>query len=230
MRLLHAQRPTIKIARDRRNWPWATPLAPPHGCTQWLVLDHTALNALDSKARAFALGSAVGHLQCGHGIFFAAHRMVAYDRPRFSAGLLKRALRPWTALLAFSSDRAGLLACGDLEVAIDTVGRLDQLHRSIDWLPRPPALAQRTDALREFDQTITMARVRAGARVSPAPLANDIGCPLADDRHTGGDHPLPESVPVSERPPPVESWDGVPDSAWPLARCDRRLTERLGLF
>ena len=225
--LLHTTLPGIRFvtAKGRASgmWPLAAPLANSRGGDAWLVLDREGLMAQAPAVRAFLLAQGLAHLQCGHGGLFMAHFVSAGDR--VTHALVRASLRSWSQIAAFSADRAGLLAAGELEpalLALDPHGNSDPSGPP-SWLPTLARLSERERALREFDRSRVVARVRSQQRHRGEQLPTEEIVAALD--------PSP-SEPTAEKPtdPPHEPAAGVPADAWPLARCDQRLTHRLGLL
>jgi hypothetical protein len=208
MRLLRAPVPSVRVLREdtRRGWPAVTPLGSTHGSVHWLVLDLPSLEAMSPEIRGFALGSGLGHLQCDHGIFYSAHQMAARRGASTAVRLVRRALRPWSRVMSFSADRAGLLVCGSLELARIAIQAEVERADGLSWLPRGPKIEQRLTALEEFERSSVFARVQGlRERERDANL-------LASAGQRAG------------------ARVGIPDDAWSLARVDQRLTERLKLL
>jgi hypothetical protein len=212
--LLRAPTPTVALLTTPRTddiaWPVATPLGSTHGEVHWAVLDVENLTARESDARRFALALAhvVAHLQCDHAVFFTAYLLAARGEAGIGVRALRPLLRPWARVMVFSADRAAALALGDIDrtiaaMELDEADRVGRLGRSF-W-PTTAPLPSRTLALREFGRSVVFARTRALLEHDPA--VSILG-------HAG-------------RPGPVVD---LPDDAWSLARCDERLTSRLGLF
>ena len=220
--LLRCVRPIVRLVRQESDWPLATPMSPAHGSDPWLLLDEEALQRLPGPDRAFVLGSALGHLQCGHGVLFAAHWMAAHSTRSLRAKLVRSSMRPWTSVAAFSADRAGLLACRDVHVATEGIERGLEEVSVHPWMPRFASMEPRCRAIEDFDRSLTMARVRAAVRT--------------DDALTGLLEELerqvlePSTPPESQNDSAADDEVGIPPDAWSVTRCDRRLTERLGLF
>lgn len=233
MNLLRAPLPTVKLlrAQQRGRWPLVTPLGATRGGALWLILDAEALMALDAEQRAFLLGAGLGHLHCDHAVFFSAHFLAKrrdVSSGRLAEDLQIRALRsamsPWTKVMAFSADRAGLIACGRLETAVSLIENppiplavgVSQLEPS--WLPPLPPAALRIQALEEFARSARFARELA-LRARQRELARNI-------------MPTPEPREPNEPNEPAEPSDNihVPADAWTLARVDARLTARLNLI
>lgn len=186
-------------ARASAAWGLVTPMGSVRGSEDWLVIDVPGLSALPAEERAFLLGLGLGHLQCGHGPIFVTE-LVSH---RVGGGaLLRRLIAPWTRVCVFSADRAGLIAAGALEPAL--MGLATAVAQPSPWYPKVASIDQRRLALEDFEHARVVARLRTSAT-----LAEERG-----GRRPGEDAPRPR---------------GVPEDAWSLARCDQRLTRRLGL-
>ena len=208
--LLHMRAPGVRVltdsARASAAWGLVTPMGSVRGSEDWLVIDVPGLSALPAEERAFLLGLGLGHLQCGHGPIFVSH----FVGHRAGGGrLIRRLLTPWTSLAVFSADRAGLLAAGGLEPALMGLGTA--AAERVSWYPNFAPLHQRRQALEDFDRSRVAARVRT--RVALARARVNLYNKQTDDE--AGDTRVPR---------------GVPEDAWPLARCDQRLTRRLRLL
>lgn len=218
--LLHTTLPGIRFVTARGRaaglWPLVTPLANSRGGDAWLVLDREGLAAREPAVRAALLAQGLAHLQCGHGGLFMAHLVSAHD---LGHALLRALLRSWSQIAAFSADRAGLLAAGALEPALAALDPHGAPRPT--WLPSFAPLAERERALREFDRSRVVARVRSQQRHRREQQ-------LATEEIVAALDPSPADKPADKPtdPPAAE----VPADAWPLARCDQRLTLRLGLL
>lgn len=238
--LLHTTPPAVRLLREGAarggEWPFVTPVSDPHGSDEWLILDLDALRRQPPRERAFLLGQGLGHLHCGHGVLHLAH-LVTHRRGQ-AHGLTRQLLRPWVKVAAFSGDRAGLLAAGELASALTAVETV--MATTPRWCPPSPPLAERQLALTEFAESAVAARFRARQirhlregeeftleegleAIAAATEPGDASAPS----NVHGAEAAPEQPPA-EAPEPPEG--GVPDDAWSLARCDHRLTRRLRLF
>jgi hypothetical protein len=220
MNLLRAPLPTVKLLRpeQRGRWPLVTPLGATRGGALWLMLDADALVALDPDKRAFVLGAGLGHLHCDHAVFFSAHLLANRREGNLQIRALRSAMSPWTKVMVFSADRAGLIACGRLETAISVIenppipvgmGAVDASESS--WLPPLPPVAMRIRALEEFARSARFARETA-LRARQRELARAV------------------TSATSEAVPESDEQIHVPHDAWTLARVDARLTARLNLI
>lgn len=281
---LRAPLPTVRLLRasESGTWPVITPLSTTRGGIQWLVVDVERLTSLQEQERRFMIAASLAHLQCDHGSLFAAHLMA--ELAGRGGGTVRTLLRPWTRVAFFSADRGGLLLTGELapcvralEATADTIP---------DWMPRPPTLAARRQALEDFDHSDVMARVRLLSQTNPdqwaaaaamaanaeGPLAQRLAAMLGaatrlagkvaitlEGGSTGGakddeaspeapatddaDDASPAAAPdgtaakaaASPEPPPLDPEvarrieEALRDT-WSVARCDSRLTRRLGLL
>lgn len=277
--------PTIRLLRPTESgrWPVVTPLSTTRGGIQWLVVDVERLTSLPDLERRFTIAAALAHLQCDHGPLFAAHLMA--DLAGRGASLVRTALRPWTRVAYFSADRGGLLLTGDAAACVRALEltAADVPH----WVPRPPSITQRRQALEDFDRSEVMARVRLLSQTDPeqwaaaaalaakseGPMAKRIATMLGAAIRLGGKVAItldggslggPASKDASADAPPPEDdgersheddADGTSEEnaapapepkpldpevakrieeaihgAWSVARCDQRLTRRLGLL
>ncbi len=248
-RLLRAPMPALRLlvrGMAPARWPIATPLGTTKGAVHWLVIDVEKLLVLPAHERAFAIGGALGHLQCDHGPVFAAHLMS--DRSERGLGLVRTLLRPWSQVGIFSADRGGLIACGDLGAALSALRA--HAETRAPWLPSVPALELREASLADFDRSTTMARLRvllarhlqadqapslASPNAPPAPDDQDHEPDTSDAPAADGPARNPyrrAAAPAHEEKPPArdEEMERALVGAWSLARCDARLTRRLGLL
>jgi hypothetical protein len=276
--------PTIRLLRPTESgrWPVITPLSTTRGGIQWLVVDVERLTSLPELERRFTIAAALAHLQCDHGPLFAAHLMA--DLAGRGASFVRAALRPWTRVAYFSADRGGLLLTGD---AAPCVRALEITASDVPhWVPHPPSITARRQALEDFDRSEVMARVRLLSQTDPeqwaaaaalaakseGPMAKRIATMLGaamrlggkvaitleggslsgpagkhdSDAHAAGVDAKSDGddtdakAKASAKAPPPEPAPLDPEvarkiqeaihGAWSVARCDQRLTRRLGLL
>ena len=190
-----------------------------------------------------------------NGPIFAAH-LLTHRRGR-GFGLVHTLLRPWSRVSVFSADRAGLLAVGDLQVALDALRA--HVDPGVPWYPEMPAAATRVQALEDFDQSRVMTRLRLtykngenfiiSPRIAQLYLQQELlrkqqEAEAKAKAKAGDGAPEPEA-PSQPEPPPQTPEPEAPSEemmdevkrieealakAWSLARCDARLTRRLGLL
>jgi hypothetical protein len=218
--LLRAHVPAVRTiaprAREREPWPLVTPLGTTRGAVSWLLVDGSSVRALPAAIRRFVLSSALAHLQCEHGPLFSAHLM-AHRGGRLVSRALPPLLAPWSRVAAFSADRAGLLACVELDVAR---AGLAAERRDVSWWPRFPDAEVRLAALADFDRSAVMRRVR---RLAATAASHATGATTGD---TAGDTAGDTTGATTGGPPPTAATE----RPWSLARCDERLTRKLGLL
>lgn len=244
-RLLRAPMPTLRLlvrGLAPQRWSCITPLGTTKGAVHWLVVDPDLLGALPAHERAFLIGSALADLQCDHGPVYSAHLMT--DRAERGNGLVRLLMRPWAFVGAFSADRGGLIACGDLAKATSAL----RVHGEsvVSWLPARPPHAQREAALADFDRSSTMTRLRvlldrhllAAQELSlletrtPPPVTEttDGKDPEAPAESERDPYRRAAKTPEPKAPARDEEMERALAGAWSLARCDARLTRRLGLL
>ena len=224
--LLRLTLPTVRLVAPaaRGRWPLVTLLGNARNCDDWLILDIPGLAGLAPSERAFLLGQALGHIQCGHTPLFMAHYVSHRDGGHLPLRLF---LRPWSRLCTFSADRAGLLAAGEFDPAMRM---LEQSARELPpWYPTLAELSERRRALEEFNRSRIVARVRSNQRFAQEhPSVPELVTQLLEQAP-------PEALPEGQTPTPTPAEPAppgyeVPTDAWPLARCDQRLTQRLGIL
>lgn len=251
--LLRLTLPRVRLVRAtaREPWPLVTPLGNARNSDDWLVIDAQRLGALSPPQRAFLLAQGLGHIQCGHAALFMAHYVSARERRGHTA--LRLLLRPLSRIAAFSADRAGLLAAGEFEPAAQMLARSTQ--DLPPWYPSLATLPERRRALEEFDRSRVVARVRSSHRFAQANPSVTVLVEQLMQRQTpdalpeasspdGTNTPSTSTPSTSSSPtittptdsaapagsPEFAAGYAVPADAWPLARCDQRLTQRLGIL
>ncbi|MBK7824705.1 hypothetical protein [Nannocystis sp.] len=227
--LLRVTLPAVRLVTPsaRGRWPLVTPLGNARNSDDWLVVDALALAELAPPQRAFLLAQGLGHIQCGHAALFMAHYVSHREHRGHTA--LRLVLRSFSRLAAFSADRAGLLAAGEFAPSVAALARSSE--QLPPWYPSLADLAERKRALEEFNHSRVVARVRSSRRfVQDHPSVHELVDQLM---HASEPVALPvdkTSEPAKATPPPIAAGYEVPADAWPLARCDQRLTLRLGVL
>jgi hypothetical protein len=248
------------LARGTKSdaWPIITPLGATKGAVHWLVLDVERLLACPAHERTFLLATALGHLQCDHGPMFTAHLM-AYRAER-GLGLVRALLKPWSRVGWFSGDRAGLIALGELEPTLAALrvhadAGVEWMPRPVDLVMREQALQDFDRAAVMVRVRISQSRDTGFTLAPPRPTKSDDGegegegdddddesgakangakaAPSADTsaRDQGDDRdPYRNAAPEGSAADPDAELAQALASAWSLARCDQRLTRRLGLL
>jgi hypothetical protein len=265
LKLLRAPLPSLRLLRPglSEQWPILTPLGTTKGASHWLLVDLERLMALSPTHRTFMLGSSLGNLHCDHGPIHAAH-LLTHRRKR-GLGLVRTLLRPWSRVSVFSADRAGLLAVGDLQIALEALRA--HVDPGVPWYPEVPPAATRVQALEDFDQSRVMTRLRLTYKdgenwiISPRIQQLYIQQELLRRQQEAAEKekekeqaqaqaqakngkPAPEAAPKVEPEAKAEPEQPVDEAllgkvreieealskSWSLARCDSRLTRRLGLL
>lgn len=101
-----------------------------------------AVDILSKEEFSFLLGHELGHLMAGHVpyhnllITFYTPLLNSIPNAEMFLALLRPMLLQWFRLSDFTADRAGLLACQDINVAITTLAKMSgvprKYHNSID--------------------------------------------------------------------------------------------------
>jgi Zn-dependent protease with chaperone function len=90
-----------------------------------LALYTPLLKVMNTRELSFIIGHEMGHVALGHTwLNTILGGMAGIPAPFGAAVLLYTAFRWWNRMCEYSADRAGLLACGDLQVAISALVKL----------------------------------------------------------------------------------------------------------
>jgi Zn-dependent protease with chaperone function len=93
---------------------------------QGVVLYSTLFDIMDEDELAFIVGHELGHITLGHTLITSILGGMAGMPPSLgAAAVFLLAFRWWNRICEFSSDRAGLLACGRLDKAISALVQLE---------------------------------------------------------------------------------------------------------
>lgn len=259
VRLLHAPLPSVRLLRPSvaKSWPVVTPLGTTKGGSHWLIIDGERLRRQPTAHQTFLLASGLGALHCGHGSLFAAHLMA--HRQSRGMGLLAKVLKAWAKVSVFSSDRAALVALGDLEPTLEALRA--HADPGVAWHPAVPEASVRVRALEDFDRS----RLMVGLRLNPDRDAWSLAPtpPKPPEVEAQADEPTSEDADsvvdsVAEAEAEAEKMEAEAEAeaeesrtratldeelfekaktiekalreAWPVTRCDARLTRRLGLL
>ncbi len=250
--LLRAPAPTLWLLRDdapdRMQWPIVTALGAQHGDVRWLIVDPERLERLTHSERCFELAAGISHLQNDHGALLTAH-LLAHREGTLRRLTLRAGLYPWSQVMAFSSDRAGLIRLGTLAPALAALRRTVIAEGICPWYPQTAPLRERERALEDFARTDVFARLCA-TRKSQAAMAQgaqDLGVEQwSQDDATHEDAPIAGATEAPDAANAADACDAanatagaepaqgrrtlIPENAWSLARVDNRLTHRLGVY
>jgi hypothetical protein len=86
-----------------------------------IIIVHPSVLDLDDEGLAFQLGRAAGHLQQGHAVYLNALWLLDREPGQVTnwvVGPATAALTSWARLGDVTADRAGLIACGNVDVAV----------------------------------------------------------------------------------------------------------------
>ena len=94
----------------------------------FIALSSGAVDRLSDEELSFIIGHESGHIKSGHVLY---HMMLAYITVIMSrlpgSSVLQVPLMYWNRMSEFTADRAGLLACQDLDVALSTIMKMSGL-------------------------------------------------------------------------------------------------------
>lgn len=211
------------------NLPVILPMASANGLDLRLWVNTEELGAMPSATRSFWLGHALGHLQCGHGVYFATRMRMKFHGESSAWQWLLPLLRRAARLMVFSADRAGAGACASIEAAKNAL-LTPQAVAIQDWMGQATVpVALRLKALEDFGKTANferMVQLRAKLRppkFQPGPtLISQAGPPADDDPFRRLE--LGQNAPTEEEKPSIQ------EARWSLSRCDQRLTQQLGMY
>lgn len=144
---LHIARPTIYVAPAL-----ATGLAHTLGTDEdpSIVIDGRLVEQLTDPEMLFLLGHQCGHIQNNHVVFTTALYYLQHAANRFIKWIVSpaaAALRAWSRRAELSCDRAGLIACTNLDAAEAVI------HRSAAESKDLPPAQHRSGALRVFSDS-----------------------------------------------------------------------------
>lgn len=193
-----------------------------------LVLYTPMLKVMNSGELSFVIGHEMGHVALGHTwLNTIVGGMAGIPAPFGAAVLLYTAFRWWNRMCEFSADRAGLLACGDIHVAVSALVKLvapdirnqqdftraytlidaqddSASSRLAEAFQSHPMLIRRINALMDYARTPEYHRIQAGM-----------------NRNLGESQPFippPQFVvePQSKTPPIQKTApDLTPEERWP---------------
>ena len=195
-----------------------------------LVVYTPMVQVMSPGELSFVIGHEMGHVALGHTwLNTILGGMAGIPAPFGAAVLLYAAFRWWNRMCEYSADRAGLLACGDLNLAVSALVRLvapnvrsqQEFDRALAMIDAQddkvgnllveafqshPMLIRRINKLRDYARTAEYQRMQAGVN-------GNVGQTVAD---------LVESAPMREAanevvevPPEPEAPPKSPEESWP---------------
>jgi Zn-dependent protease with chaperone function len=151
-----------------------------------LVVYTPMISVMGPGELKFVIGHEMGHVALGHTwLNTIVGGLAGIPAPFGAAVILYAAFRWWNRMCEFSADRAGLLACGDLNLAVSALVKLaapnirsqqeferslavldaqdDQVgNRLAEIFQTHPMLIRRIEKLREYARTEEYRRMQAG--------------------------------------------------------------------
>lgn len=125
----------------------------------FIVLNSGLVDAFEPEAQKFVVGHECGHLQNNHVLYHTAAQFLAQgviSAVRWAVAPARLALNAWSRRGEITCDRAGLLCCGDEEVAADVVLKLavgsDRLLEELDLEAYLDQLDDLQDGLGRFKE------------------------------------------------------------------------------
>lgn len=195
-----------------------------------LVLYTPMLQVMKAEELKFVIGHELGHVALGHTwLNTIVGGLAGIPAPFGAAVLLYAAFRWWNRMCEFSADRAGLLACGDINRAISSLVKLvapevrsqrefeqalvlidaeddDVSNRMAEAFQSHPMLIRRINKLREYVHTAEYQRLQAGVNRNvgkPTGRVNTGTSAQAPVDKVSKDQPQPDQEP---KKPPEERW------------------------
>jgi Zn-dependent protease with chaperone function len=193
-----------------------------------LVVYTPMVQVMSPGELSFVVGHEMGHVALGHTwLNTILGGMAGIPAPFGAAVLLYAAFRWWNRMCEYSADRAGLLACGDLNLAVSALVKLvapnirsqQEFDRALAMIDAQdddvsnvlaeafqshPMLIRRINKLRAYAQTAEYRQMQAGVNGNVGERASH-SAPVVQVREEA--HEV-ETPPEPEQPPqsPEERW------------------------
>ena len=192
-----------------------------------LVIYSPMLQVMHPDELKFIIGHEMGHVALGHTwLNTILGGMAGIPAPFGAAVLLYAAFRWWNRMCEYSSDRAGLLACGDLNTAISAMVKLvapnvrsqvdfdkalamidaqddSMSNRLAEVFQTHPMLIRRINKLRDYSQTQEYQYLQAGVNKNLGKSYEAAEYPEHEDMRS-------ESGPQPEEPPQKSAQERWP--------------------
>lgn len=209
--------------------PVILPMASANGLDTRLWVNIQELSGMSAPTRAFWLGHALGHLQCGHGIYFATRMRMKFHGESSTWQWLLPVLRRGARLMVFSADRAGAGACGSIDTA-RSVLLTPQAERIQEWMGQAKVSTPlRLQALEDFGKTANFERmVRLKMQRQQESCASEVSG--TSDRNPARVEDPFRRLEASTFGRNEDDGGHESEPRWSLSYCDRRLTEGLGMY
>ena len=195
-----------------------------------LVLYTPLVRVMDPGELKFVIGHEMGHVALGHTwLNTIVGGLAGIPAPFGAAVLLYAAFRWWNRMCEFSADRAGLLACGDLNLAITALVKLvapeirsqtdfdramamidaqddEPSNRLAEAFQSHPMLIRRINKLRDYVRTTEYHRLQAGVNRN-AGMGDERKKQQDTSERSANDAPVKEQQPGQQgEPSPEERW------------------------
>ncbi len=135
-----------------------------------VVLDASLCARLDPAELVFAIAHQLSHIQNEHILFVTALHYLKHESLlpiRWAAQPAIVALSAWARRAALTCDRAGLVATGDLEVAMRALSKTEApVGRYKELLQSQPDVEKRLQALRIFATTTFFLRLKGDTKAT----------------------------------------------------------------
>jgi len=180
-----------------------------------LVIYAPMLNVMSADELRFIIGHEMGHVALGHTwLNTILGGMAGIPAPFGAAVLLYAAFRWWNRMCEFSSDRAGLLACGDLNAAVSAMVKLvapnvrsqvdfekalamidaqddSMSNRLAEVFQTHPMLIRRINKLRDYSRTQEYQYLQAGVNenVGRKEQKTKASAPISQDIRNSAEKP-----------------------------------------
>jgi Zn-dependent protease with chaperone function len=187
-----------------------------------LVLYAPLMQVMTPGELQFIIGHEMGHVALGHTwLNTIVGGLAGIPAPFGAAVVLYAAFRWWNRMCEFSADRAGLLACGDLNLAVSALVKLaapeirnqrdferalavldaqdDAVsNRIAEAFQSHPMLIRRINRLRDYTRTTEYSTLQMGV-----------------NRNVGIERPVQVVSAPTEEPPAPKQPDLPPEERWP---------------
>ena len=192
-----------------------------------LVLYSSLVKVMNAGELQFVIGHEMGHVALGHTwLNTIIGGLAGIPAPFGAAVILYAAFRWWNRMCEFSADRAGLLACGDLNRAVSALVKLaapgirsqqdfdralakidaeddEVTNRLAEAFQTHPMLIRRINNLRSYARTAEYQQLQAGMNHNVHPQAKTPSPQTAAPKPTPS---VPAPIKKTSDLPPEERW------------------------
>lgn len=122
-----------------------------HQHDAYIVLSSGAVDKLNDKELQFVIGHESGHIKSNHVLYhiICAYASMILGKVGIPDELILPALKYWNRMSEFTADRAGLLACQDLDAALSAIMKMSGLPETYYKKASVQGFIQQT---REFEE------------------------------------------------------------------------------